>query len=841
MPREKDKLLANDCRRMAQVSVDALDWIDGNRERIGVGVHGIQRTFKKHAVEARKLATAAERPMSVGVFGASQAGKSFLIGALIAPPERPAKVLFGEGEGARRLDFLSEVNPQGGDETTGLVTRFSIAPFPPVPGHEVALRLLGEVDVVKILANTYLFDLSAEPADGMAPLGDTIDAAIGVAADAPVDSLQYEDVFELREYFEKSLYRHPLASDVDNRFWMFAEEYLPRLRPDQRAKALAPLWGGYARLTELYGTLKSALDQLGHPEWAFAPLSAITDRAGGILHVGTLYGLDTDIPGGSAPVMVAAPKGPTVGLPKPVVTALTAELRVTLDTAPWQFFENTDLLDFPGARSRLESSAREWLDAGRRSDGRAQCYLRGKVAVLFDKYAAELDLNTMLLCVGPENQEVRKLPELVEGWIGETHGRTPMDRADRRVSLFLCLTKADKLFDVASGSAPDQSVKNRLSNNFNFYPGWTTEWAPSRAFDNTFLIRNPNFSREDLFDYHPRLPDAPPESVPAEARVRADKVEWLNQYEGAFLAEPLVQDHVAEPETRWSAMLDLNDGGISHLADRLVPVCDPDLKYEQIAPRARALKAQMLAELSNYYEEGDPEKRVAERTAKAKEVRGALRRNPHLIGRFMAELMADPTMIGQRYLAWMRRSQSLPTLGASDGIELPPDDLMDEPAVAETANRSSFAHEALDVWFDELNRKVGDETLCRAFDLTPEQFQFVVEELRVGVRRLDLVGRIETTLEKLPRTELPTESVHRVALANTVVVNAMVATLGSAAARGNGAGVGDGAADEARIATVQRRRSRRSSARCRRPLQLAQGTPPDRCRAIPRSPRRCGL
>ena len=42
--------------------------------------------------------------------------------------------------------------------------------------------------------------------------------------------------------------------------------------------------------------------------------------------------------------------------------------------------------------------------------------------MLFDKYAADLDLNTMLLCVGPENQEVKKLPELVQDWIAQTHG-----------------------------------------------------------------------------------------------------------------------------------------------------------------------------------------------------------------------------------------------------------------------------------------------------------------------------------------------------------------------------------------------------------------------------------
>jgi hypothetical protein len=776
MAREKDKSLADGCRRMAAASRDALAWIDDNRERVGVGIEGVRRSLKKHAVEARKLAAAAERPMSVGVFGASQAGKSFLIGALIAPADRPARVVFGAGEGARRLSFLEEVNPQGGDETTGLVTRFSLSPHDTPPGHEVALRLLGEIDVVKILANTYLFDLSAEPAEGQPAIADLIESGARAADEAPVDTLVVEDVFALREYFEKSLYRHPMARDEGSRYWTFIEDYLPRLRPDQRAKALAPLWGGYERLTALYSRLKGALDQLGQPEWAYAPLPAVTDRAGGILHVGTLYGLDRESAGeggpGGAPVMVAVKSGPTVALPKPVVTALTAELRVTLDAAPWKFFETTDLLDFPGARSRLESSAREWLDPQKKEDGRAQCFLRGKVAVLFDKYAAELDLNTMLLCVGPENQEVRKLPELVEGWIGETHGKTPREREGRRVSLFMCLTKADRLFDVSAGSAPEQSVRNRLANNFNFYPGWTTEWSPGRAFSNTHLIRNPNFTREDLFDYEAPAGSGETEGVPAELKVREDKVAWLGTYRSAFMAEPLVRDFFAEPEAIWQAMLALNDGGISHLAGRLVPVCDPDLKYGQIKPRAEALEGRLKAELAVWHEEGDLDKRLAERLAKAKAIRAALARNPSLIGRFMNELMVDTAAVGQRYLDYLRRAR-----GADRGsIDLGP--LGGENEGAAPAGGHELGDEVLELWFGELNRKTADEALAAACGLAPAQFQTVVEELRVAARRLGLSGRIGRAYEEMPRADLPAELVHRVGLAAALLVNGLVRHLG---------------------------------------------------------------
>ena len=137
--RDKDRELGRRCREAAAAAGEAVEWLAAHRP--GAGNAAIQKQLRRHAVEATRLANAAERPMSVGVFGASQMGKSFLIGKLITPPGRDVKVIFGTGPGAVRQDFLEQVNPAGGDETTGLVTRFTLrpretpapAPSPPQP------------------------------------------------------------------------------------------------------------------------------------------------------------------------------------------------------------------------------------------------------------------------------------------------------------------------------------------------------------------------------------------------------------------------------------------------------------------------------------------------------------------------------------------------------------------------------------------------------------------------------------------------------------------------------------------------------------------------------------
>lgn len=790
MLRDKDKALAESCTAMAKASLEARSWFADNGKLVGARQQGLQRSFRKHAVEAEKLAAAATRPMSVAAFGASQAGKSFLIGALIAPHGAGAQVVFGSDAEARQLDFLDEVNPQGGNETTGLVTRFSVAPQPTPAGHTVALRLLSEIDIVKILANAFLFDLGAEgdwsaSEDDLMALRSDLESA---GAERQVDAVRLEDIFELRDYLEQSLARHPLAGAQGERYWAFAEDLLPRLAPAERAKALAPLWGGLPEFTELYSRLKAALDQLGHPEWAYVPLEALTDRSGGILHVRTLYGLD--LPDQSdGPVPVATDAGVHASLAKPVVTALTAELRVTLTQKPWPFFEHTDLLDFPGARSRLDSTPDKWLrNPEENPEGRAQCFLRGKVAVLFDNYVADLDLNSMLLCVGPENQEVRKLPELIEGWIARTHGRRPEDREGRRTSLFFCMTKADRLFDLATGASDSESTRNRLANNIGFYPGWTEAWTPGRPFDNCYLIRNPNVRRDDLFLYDANDAAGESETVPPETGVRDDKAEWLARFRETFVAEELVRRHLGKAEEKWEAMLRLNDGGISYLAESLEPLCDPDLKYEQIQPRAEELRRQILAELTHFHEAGDIQSRVEERMAQATDVVRALMSAPETIGCFLRELMVDEDRLGQAYLDSMRQvqrsgetSKPRPAASSSITIELPPGMEPAEPSAPETPTNgvSVFGDAALQVWLDDLERRASDDDLAKAFNLTSEQFLQVINELAVAANRLDVPAAIETQLHAVPRFGSPDEVVHRVAMAAALTLNGLVSKLGT--------------------------------------------------------------
>ena len=164
---------------------------------------------------------------------------------------------------------------------------------------------------------------------------------------------------------------------------------------------------------------------------AYAGLEALLPRDQSIIDVQTLKGLGAG--GGEALTLVSA-DGARVTLPRNEVTALIAELRIVISEQPWDFFQHTDLLDFPGARSReLIKDLPAFLETG---DALRSLFLRGKVAYLFERYCAEQELTSLLLCIGPSNQEVKSLPEMVYEWISTTHGTTPDQRAQQPNAMF---------------------------------------------------------------------------------------------------------------------------------------------------------------------------------------------------------------------------------------------------------------------------------------------------------------------------------------------------------------------------------------------------------------------
>src|SRR5215207_161238 len=131
---------------------EATGAIAGNPEAQGEGL-----VLRDLALRTRKLRRAWGRRQSLGLFGPSQAGKSFLVGALLSHELGSLKVLARGGE----VDFLREINPAKGVESTGVVTRFSAAPAPPLRKGDFRCELLSLEGVLSSIATGFLVECTS--------------------------------------------------------------------------------------------------------------------------------------------------------------------------------------------------------------------------------------------------------------------------------------------------------------------------------------------------------------------------------------------------------------------------------------------------------------------------------------------------------------------------------------------------------------------------------------------------------------------------------------------------------------------------------------------------------
>jgi hypothetical protein len=734
--------------QVCDVAREASQWLETNSARLKEDPSALARDFRRFERRAHRLRAAAGRRACVAVFGASQAGKSYLVSGLATPPGRPLLVRYGD----QTLHFLRDLNPQGGKESTGLVSRFTMQPVPAPSSKPVPLRLLSQTDVIKVLANTFLEDFKIVDLRPPEPVELTtlFDQLARGAATTPQSGMAADDIEEMREYFELHFSGHGLIQALGSSYWSRAAEIVPRLPPERRAEAYAPLWNGTQAFTRLARSLILASAELGFPDIAFVGPEALVPREQSVLDVNMVFGLGEEAAGREAkPAMlqVTSDRGNTASLDRALVAALIAEVTLPLAAQPWDFLDHTDLLDFPGARSREEITKPEEFLAEPGRLGRA--FLRGKVAYLFQRYQAEQETASMLLCVGPSNQDVQTLPRMVATWIDQTIGTSPQSRASQRNSLFLVLTQFDKEFeekageDVASGQRWTTRLEASLLEFFGKSYAWPRDWAPGRAFDNAVWLRSTAIGFKAVFDY---APPANPGDPPVELAIGERAKDDVAAKKAIYLNNALVRRHFDDPARAWDEALRPNDGGITYLAEKLRPVCNPNLKSEQVAGRIEDLGVAMAQRLRPYFHTGNMAAELERAAQNARDVQRALVRCAEA-QRFGALLRALQVTSDQMLDVWWRL-QSEPehaapigvaSLGADYGGEL--GITIDEGDETQTLARDRFdrfADLAIAAWTETMSGFVEETRTDRVYHVPREQAATLAGEIGAAARRLGL-------------------------------------------------------------------------------------------------------
>jgi hypothetical protein len=746
--------LVERCTELRAAAGEAVDWVASVRERsprLDREADGLILKLRQSRNLARRLGAAASRPVSIGFFGLSQAGKSYLISALAADADGNLDTLLDD----ERLSFIAHVNPPGGGkEATGLVTRFTRQASPATPGFPLCLSLFSETDLVKILGNSFFNDFDHEQRETRLDIEairarlDALQERRRPTADAPVEA---DDLVDLRDYFRRRFPKTTAHLETD--YWPSAMALAPHLGLADRARLYAVLWDGIDAITETFLMLAEALALLGNPTRVRVPLSALVSRddngdwtqAGSIVNVDILAALATRAAGDIAVLAEDddAPRSP-VTLPRPTLAALTAELRFELAApARSRLLEDVDLLDFPGYRGRLQL-----LDTSLQAGGDAsvaQLILRGKVAYLFERYTDDQEMNALVLCTPSNKQiDVEDLGPVLDEWVRATQGAEPEVRGRRPAGLFWALT----MFDHRLAPNPQQTedlirlgwdgmMQAVLLERFGRY-AWLDRWDRDGAFRNLHPVRKPGMAPAVIETLNGR-----------EIRLQPTQQDWLDLLQRTFLEDAKVRRHLDRPAEAWAAMLALNDGGMQRLAERLRGASPLEHKLariaEQIADTAEEIARHRLA---RYYQAAG-EAEVANKEQLADRLAQDLNPITHRFDDLLSALQPDREELVALYLRG--ETAALPESGASasqvvdDPWAAPVEPQSKSPGLTDGAAR--FARATLSHWTAQLRRLPEDALLRAYFGIPRDGLEDLVDELLLGADRLRLEHALATRIE----------------------------------------------------------------------------------------------
>lgn len=808
------KQLVARCADIHAAAGDAIGWIGDVRktsQRLDSDSDGLIIKLRKVRNLVRRLGRAAARPMSVGFFGISQAGKSYLISALAAGGNGHLETLLDN----QQLDFIEHVDPGGkGGEATGLVTRFTRRAVDAPPGYPIQLTLFAEVDLVKVLGNAFFNDFDhtklSYDNDPESIRSKVLSGLEKRRRQQPVSGMTEDDVVDLMEYFQKRFptLMKPLLGD----FWPTAIDLAPRLLPDDRAQLFSVLWGGIEEMSEAYLMLRGALEEVEHAELCYCPISVLVhaSESGGlsksksIMNVDILDRLGKDHADLIEVIPVASDgtMGRARGVPRSILAAVTTELRFVLAEPPAvSTVEHVDLLDFPGYRGRLSvTDINQVSDQENQGSAIAQLILRGKVACLFERYTDDQEMNVLVLCTPSDKQsDVNDIGPVLDTWIAATQGEKPEIRARRLPGLAWAMTR----FDMRIDSMLQDSLENArgawakmmkmVLERFKQFE-WVDSWGSDQPFNNTYIVRKPKMETKWL-------------SLEGENEtgVKESKSGQIGLLKETFIGDDTVQKHFVDPALAWDAMVKLNDGGITRLADYLAGAARIELKLERIREQldeeTRDVAEQRLG--AYFQKEGAAELEQKQRIVKA--VQADLRTPKRLarFGELLKSLQPSTEQLRARYLrigevpveesdAAANGAQKAVVEDEEEGL-FGLDDLVvlpdagpasAAPAVANlSTGAAQFAKAAMRDWTTQLRGLSDNADLMHFLAADTKIIRNLTDELITGASRLKVEQRIvEHIQEAEERTSAKRSSlVERQVMTTANCINDFVDYLGVSA------------------------------------------------------------
>lgn len=580
---------------------DSISWVEKNlkyeeKNNLLLTIKNAKNTF-------RKIQNSINDKPVMAVFGASQVGKSYLIQNLLRSTGKP----FVIRNDNRDYDFLKEINPPGvGAESTGVVTRFTADDSGDDSTYPIEVKLLSAKDILIIVCDTYFLDLKKiEHGYNSSEIDGRLRMLEGSHTPNNQEYLTELDVLEVKEYFQNHLDKHTLLFESLSgvRFFERVARIIDGYLPTQWADIFNFLWNKNSELTQLYKKLIDILTTLDFESKIDIQFKEVLRDGGRILDVSRLKEIF-----GSSDKTIVKKSTSTIEVKISDLSAVIKELVFRIpenlkEEKP--FLKNSDLLDFPGARSRLGLEYDEI-----KNDSIPDMLLRGKVSYLFNKYSDEFNISNLLFCTNDTQSEVTELSSLLHNWISTNIG----DTAERRTEtlgqseippLFIIYTFFNNQLKYDSTNDVDykdyESLQYKWETRFiRFFRNeivtqtrdWDTNWIlTNRNFKNKYLLRDFKYSTDTYSGF---------EEQGIETEIRPERKDLLNSLRNSFVNYDFVLKHFANPEKSWDSATGVNQNGSNLIIENLSKVSNNYSKINYYINTINQVKNKVKTLLERY-------------------------------------------------------------------------------------------------------------------------------------------------------------------------------------------------------------------------------------------------
>lgn len=635
-----------------------------------------RKEFKEFRRSINKIKDAMLSRCSVASYGESQVGKSYLMSSLLASENTPFEIEF-EG---KKYNFVNELNPSGGNltkiESTGVITRFTTQGDNSRHSERVLVRMLSVADLVMMIVDSYYKDVTINAKESLSSkrINDMLQERQGLWAskNSVLNYISEDDIRDIQDYMLEVI--GISANDVTHSdYFDVISANIQYISPDKWSEVFELLWNCNENFNRLFKNLISEYKKISFCSTVYVPFTSVLRKEGTLLQVQWL-----DLVCGKQPKDVKLSVLTTdvfdennnllsQNFEKKFLSALTAEITFILPkeiTEQRPFLETMDLLDFPGARNRLDKLEKE-IDY---VNDMPEILRRGKVAYLFNKYSRNHKISSILFC-HHNDQKTANLGNTIKEWVDVEIGGSPQLRAKHLKTLSgippLLVVATKFNIDLAKN---DNDSPSNLTDHWgrftNVYPeifggdnSWFERWVETEtgveAFKNIFPLRDFKWSgsgagKSCLFDGYNDGTNGGAKSPETGYTKQEGFENYFDELYTSFASLDFAKRHFRSVEKTWNEVATKGNDGAEPIRNTLMsiaPLLD-EARTERFVDQLVKFKEKSLNALSAYFEPEDDEAKSKKTKQIISRVRARLfmsvGSNPEIFGRIIDNLMINP-------------------------------------------------------------------------------------------------------------------------------------------------------------------------------------------------------